>query len=184
MFNDAGALLLQRRAAGKYHSAGLWSNSCCGHPRPGERTGDAARRRLREEIGLECALEASGALVYRVTLGGGLTEHEYDHIFVGRSGAVPSLNRDEVDAYEWRELATLLPELRDHSDRFTAWFAPALRALIESGAVDALVAPMQRATIRRIAAELVSPFVTIIAVTTAPAPTWIAGHESRTTGHG
>ncbi len=169
VFNTGAQLLLQRRATVKYHSPGLWSNSCCGHPRPGERTVQAAQRRLREEMGVVCALAASAAMLYRAPLGGGLSEHEYDHIFIGLSDATPSLNPDEVDACEWRDLGTLLPDVRDHPDRYTAWFAPALRALIESSAIDALFAPLRRTAIRRMAAQLIPPATTIITVMAARA---------------
>src|SRR5689334_7965348 len=78
VLNAAGELLLQRRAAAKYHCGGLWTNSCCGHPRPGEPVADAARRRLREEMGFDCELASVGSFVYRAEVGGGLVEHEYD----------------------------------------------------------------------------------------------------------
>lgn len=161
VFDGAGALLVQRRAAGKYHSAGLWSNSCCGHPRPGEGTLDAARRRLREEMGVDCELHAATAMRYRASLGAELTEHEFDHIFVGRWDGLPSLDPAEVDAYEWRALAALLTELGDHPSRFTVWFGPALRALIESDCALVPVAASERAEIRRLAKEIVSPAVTV-----------------------
>ncbi|HEX7957304.1 MAG TPA: isopentenyl-diphosphate Delta-isomerase, partial [Pyrinomonadaceae bacterium] len=83
VFDGRGRLLMQRRAAGKYHSGGLWSNTACGHPRPGEATRAAARRRLREEMGLDCELSAAFEFVYRAELGDSLVEHEYDHVFVG-----------------------------------------------------------------------------------------------------
>ncbi|MEO8333855.1 MAG: isopentenyl-diphosphate Delta-isomerase [bacterium] len=164
VFNHAGELLMQRRAPGKYHSAGLWSNSCCGHPRPREGTVRAARRRLREEMGIDCPLEHATAIVYRASLGDGLFEYEYDHIFVGRSDATPAPDPAEADAYAWRDLATLLPEMRDHRERFTTWFGVALSALVESGSVDAVVAERQRAAIRQTATEIVSPYVTLITV--------------------
>jgi isopentenyl-diphosphate delta-isomerase len=163
VFNDAGALLVQRRAAGKYHSPGLWSNSCCGHPRPGEETLAAARRRLREEMGIECELHAATAMMYTAPLEAGLIEHEFDHIFVGRSDGVPSLDRAEADAYEWRGLAALVAEMREHPERFTAWFGAALRALIESDCADVPVSTSERAELRRMAREICSPLVTVIA---------------------
>src|SRR4051812_34432219 len=83
VFDAAGRLLIQKRAPGKYHSAGLWSNTACGHPRPGEATAPAARRRLREEMGLDCELHEAFEFLYRAELGDALVEHEYDHVFVG-----------------------------------------------------------------------------------------------------
>ncbi|MEO8337872.1 MAG: isopentenyl-diphosphate Delta-isomerase [bacterium] len=122
VFDSSGAMLLQRRSAVKYHSAGLWSNSCCGHPRPGEALQAAAERRLREELGLDVALEHDFAFLYKVELDNGLHEHELDHVFVGRSDAVPVPDPGEVS--EWRRVspATLLPEMADDPAAFSAWF--------------------------------------------------------------
>src|SRR5919205_4313288 len=83
VFDGGGRLLLQKRAPTKYHSAGLWSNTACGHPRPGESTLAAARRRLREEMGFDCELREAFQFLYRAELDGELVEHEYDHVFVG-----------------------------------------------------------------------------------------------------
>jgi isopentenyl-diphosphate delta-isomerase len=80
----SGALLLQRRAAGKYHSAHLWSNTCCGHPRPGERTLTAPRRRLAQEMGIECGLTYAPTIRYWARVGRGLIEHEVDHLYIGK----------------------------------------------------------------------------------------------------
>ena len=89
VFDDADRLLLQRRALRKYHSGGLWSNTCCSHPRPGEQVLDAAHRRLREEMGFDCALDTAFSFVYRAELEGGLVEHEYDHVLLGRLAGDP-----------------------------------------------------------------------------------------------
>ncbi len=83
VLDDDGALLLQRRAAGKYHSGGLWSNACCGHHARGESVAEAARRRLREEMGIECALRPAGTVSYSLDVGNGLREDEFNHVFVG-----------------------------------------------------------------------------------------------------
>ena len=83
IFNSKGEMLLQQRAIGKYHSGGLWSNTCCSHPRPGEKNDDAAARRLYEEMGLKCEVKEIFAFVYKSTLENGLTEHEFDHVFTG-----------------------------------------------------------------------------------------------------
>ncbi|HKJ92285.1 MAG TPA: isopentenyl-diphosphate Delta-isomerase, partial [Longimicrobiales bacterium] len=98
-----GALLLQRRAPGKYHSGGLWSNAACGHPQPNEDVARAARRRLREEMGIDCALEPVSVFRYRASVGGRLSEHELDHVFVGRceDGAVPAPDPAEVVGWRW-----------------------------------------------------------------------------------
>jgi isopentenyl-diphosphate Delta-isomerase len=122
VFDDRGRMLLQRRARGKYHSGGLWSNTCCSHPRPGEATHVAAHRRLGEEMGIACDLEPAFSFVYRADVGNGLVEHEYDHIFVGRCSADPAPDPEEVSAWRWARPAELLLELADRPSRFTPWF--------------------------------------------------------------
>lgn len=135
VFDRQSRLLIQRRADGKYHSAGLWSNTCCGHPRPGEPTARAARRRLSEEMGFDCPLTAVFSFVYRADLGGGLTEHELDHVFIGRFTGVPRPDRAEVS--EWRAVA--IPELLDDfaktPERYSVWLPIALGGIQERGAV-------------------------------------------------
>jgi isopentenyl-diphosphate Delta-isomerase len=121
--SDAGGrMLLQRRAVAKYHSGGLWSNTCCSHPRPGESTAAAAARRLREEMGIVCPLEPAFRFIYRAELDHGLTEHEYDHVFVGRFAGVPKPDPAEVDAWRWAAPAQIAAELQERPGDFTAWF--------------------------------------------------------------
>jgi isopentenyl-diphosphate delta-isomerase len=121
IFNSRGELLLQRRAYGKYHSPGLWSNTCCGHPRPGEQLIVEARRRLKVEMGLDCQLEEFDSFIYRADVGDGLIEHEFDHLLIGHSEAEPVLNPEE--AVEWRRvpLAALVSEVRECPEDFTCW---------------------------------------------------------------
>lgn len=124
-FNADGELLLQRRALSKYHSGGLWTNSCCGHPRPGETTADAARRRLSEELGMGCGeLEPAGVLRYRAEIVD-LVENELDHLLETTVTDTPEPNPEEV--VEWRFIA--LDELdaliAAEPEAFTAWFPPA-----------------------------------------------------------
>lgn len=133
VLNDAGAMLLQRRADGKYHSAGLWSNTCCSHPRPGEGTAEAARRRLREEMGFECDLEPVHDFIYRAEVGGGLVEHEYDHVFLGRWNGEPRPDPDEVGDWRWVPLPALRREVARQPSHFTYWFRVALRELDDRG---------------------------------------------------
>jgi isopentenyl-diphosphate Delta-isomerase len=126
LLNSRGEILLQRRAAVKYHGGGLWSNSCCGHPRPGEPTGEAARRRLREEMGLDCTLEPVFAFTYRADMAGGLTEHEIDHVFVGIAEGEPHPDPSEVEDWRWTSPAAIREELRENRSAYTPWFEAAL----------------------------------------------------------
>jgi len=117
-----GRMLLQRRAAGKYHSAGLWSNATCTHPRPGENPHRAATRRLREEMGLETELEHVFAVIYRLDVGGGLIEHEFDHVYVGEVARDPDPNPAEVMDWRWVTPAGLIQELGERPEAFSPWF--------------------------------------------------------------
>ena len=122
VINSSGEWLLQRRARGKYHSAGLWSNTCCGHPRPGEEVEAAARRRLAEEMGIECALDPIFSFVYRVDLGGGMIEHEYDHVLWGVTDDRPAPDPEEVEEWRWQSVNRIRSELADTPGAFTYWF--------------------------------------------------------------
>ncbi|MBV9111045.1 MAG: isopentenyl-diphosphate Delta-isomerase [Gemmatimonadetes bacterium] len=130
VLNARGEVLLQRRADEKYHSGGLWTNTCCGHPRPGEPVSAAARRRLREEMGFDCVLAPAGTFVYRADVGGGLLEHEFDHVFVGRHDAPPDPDAAEASEWRWQSPEAALAEAEAHPERFTPWFSLALRELI------------------------------------------------------
>lgn len=122
IFDQHDRLLLQQRADTKYHSAGLWSNTCCGHPRLGETTTAAAKRRLNEEMGLSCELSEHFTLIYQQSVSGGLTEHEYDHVLVGRSQSDPTPHPDEVKAWRWVHPLALPEELSLAPHTFTARF--------------------------------------------------------------
>lgn len=122
LFDSEGRMLLQQRAEGKYHGAGLWSNTCCSHPSPGEATIDAAHRRLQEELGISAHLEPVYAFHYRVEVENGLVEHEYDHVFAGFYEGPLALNPEEVSACRYVHLADLEQELSERPARFTAWF--------------------------------------------------------------
>jgi isopentenyl-diphosphate delta-isomerase len=129
--DNRGRLLLQRRAPGKYHSAGLWSNACCGHPRPGEPTASAARRRLREEMGVAPALEPVFRFTYRAELDNALVEHELDHVLVGRFEGEPQPDPNEVAEWRWVAVSEVLADLQGHPERYTAWLRPALEGLLK-----------------------------------------------------
>ena len=129
VFDAGGRLLLQRRSAAKYHSAGLWSNTCCGHPRPGEALERAASRRLVEEMGFGCELRQVFQIHYRAELAGAMIEHEIDHVFVGRFAGVPKPDPWEIDGVAWVPLDELRREIAGAPHDYTAW----LKMLLECG---------------------------------------------------
>lgn len=127
-------ILLTRRAAGKYHSAGLWANACCSHPRRGETVAEAARRRLPEELGCGAeALEEIGSFVYRAEFGDGLAEYEYDHVLLGRIAGEPKPDPEETSDIAWLTADELAQALAETPERFCAWaftvFSLALRKI-------------------------------------------------------
>ena len=136
LVRDCGAgceLLLASRAAGKYHSAGLWANSCCSHPRVGEGVLDAAYRRVREELGCEAVdLREIGAFVYRAVFDDGLCEHEYDHVLVGGCTGEIAFDPAEVGEVRWVSAAALAAELAEKPDRFAAWAPMVLSMALKS----------------------------------------------------
>ncbi|HSJ25943.1 MAG TPA: isopentenyl-diphosphate Delta-isomerase [Longimicrobiales bacterium] len=136
VFDGSGRMMLQRRAASKYHSGGLWSNTCCSHPRPGEATVAAARRRLQEEMGFDCGLEQAFSFVYRADVGGGLIEHEFDHVFVGRFDGMASPDPGEVDAWRWASPETVARQLVSEPGRYTYWFRVAFDELRRRGYLE------------------------------------------------
>ncbi|MGH7575085.1 MAG: isopentenyl-diphosphate Delta-isomerase [Longimicrobiales bacterium] len=129
VFHPSGDVLLQKRATDKYHSGGLWSNACCGHPRPGAELRAEAQRRLHEEMGIECSLEEVFSFQYRSALPGGLTENELDHVFIGVSTQDPIPEPAEVEDWRWASPPQIDQELADTADTFTVWFPLAWRAL-------------------------------------------------------
>jgi isopentenyl-diphosphate delta-isomerase len=128
-------MLLQRRAAAKYHSAGLWSNACCGHPRPGEAVTDAAVRRLREEMGIECVLLPAGTTSYSIDVGGGLREDEFNHVLAGRFSGTPRPDPAEVSEWRWMPVEVVCDAWRKGPHEFTPWFGLVLDQLRQSGLI-------------------------------------------------
>jgi isopentenyl-diphosphate delta-isomerase len=126
VFDREGRLLLQKRAREKYHSAGLWSNTACGHPRPGETTLAAARRRLREEMGFDCELRRAFGFVYRKEFDNRLVEHEYDHVFVGRFDGAPAPDASEVEAWRWLSMERLRGDLSERPQEYSYWLSVAV----------------------------------------------------------
>lgn len=131
VFNNQNELLLQQRAFSKYHSGGLWTNTCCSHPRPGEDTIDAAHRRLEEEMGFDCELTEKFSFLYQTPFDNGLSEHELDFVFTGVFDGIPHINTSEVAAYRWISLPALEQEVAEYPDHFTIWFKIILKEYLE-----------------------------------------------------
>ena len=122
LFNSNGEILLQRRALHKYHTPGLWTNTCCSHPFPEEEPKIAATRRLKEEMGMEEELEFVLKFIYKVDFDNGLIEHELDHVFIGFSDETPHLNTDEAMAFHWANLNQLKKDILISPENYTFWF--------------------------------------------------------------
>lgn len=122
IFNQKGELLLQQRAHDKYHSPGLWTNTCCSHQRDGESNIVAGKRRLEEEMGFSCDLEEMFWFVYKASFDNGLTEHELDHVMVGYYDEDPKINEDEAASFKWMLLEEVKNDIELHPDLYTEWF--------------------------------------------------------------
>lgn len=122
VFNDKNELLIQQRNPTKYHSGGLWTNTVCSHPSPGESYTKATSRRLQEEMGFDCPLIKLGCFVYKAEFDNGLTENEYDCIFAGRYNGEIDPNRDEVSDYKWISLKQIEGDILDNPRKYTFWF--------------------------------------------------------------
>jgi isopentenyl-diphosphate Delta-isomerase len=122
IFNTKGEWLLQRRALDKYHSGGLWTNTCCSHPYPGETNLDASNRRLAEEMGMEAGLKELFSFIYKEKLDHDLTEHELDHVFFGISDELPQINTREVMDWKYVNYFNLYKEIQSNPENYTVWF--------------------------------------------------------------
>ena len=122
IFNNKGELMLQRRALSKYHSPGLWTNTCCSHQRDGESNILAAKRRLNEEMGFVTELIEKTSFIYKANFDNGLTEHELDHIIVGEYNHSPVINCSEVDTWKWMSMEDIRNNINDQPHNYTAWF--------------------------------------------------------------
>ena len=129
VFNTKGEMLLQKRADSKYHSPGLWTNTVCSHPRPGEKNEEAAHRRLMEEMGFDCDLKELFSFKYKANVGQGLTEHEYDHVFIGTSDEKPNPNPEEVSDWKYMTLEDVLADIKKNPKDYTEWFKIAVKEL-------------------------------------------------------
>ncbi len=122
LFNSKGELLLQKRSKTKYHSAGLWTNTCCSHPLPGETMADATRRKLKQEMGIDLQPEFSYKFIYKANLDGNLIEYEYDHVFIGSFEGTPVINKEEVEEWKYCELSSLRADIKKNPEVYTFWF--------------------------------------------------------------
>jgi isopentenyl-diphosphate delta-isomerase len=130
VFDPEGRLLLQQRNVNKYHSGALWSNTCCSHPNPGESVEEAAQRRLQEEMGFRCPLDAAFTFTYRAVLSDTMIEHEYDHVLIGRAAPTVRPNADEVQDWRWAAPNELMADVAAHPERYTAWFRMAVERVL------------------------------------------------------
>lgn len=131
VFNNKKELLLQQRASTKYHSANLWTNTCCSHPRPNETVEQAATRRLQEELGFTTDLQQAFTFTYQASFDNGLHEYEYDYVFIGEYNGNLNLNREEVQDYSFQSLDTVSNLLQTKPALFTEWFKIAYPKLLE-----------------------------------------------------
>jgi len=122
IINKEGQLMLQQRALHKYHSPGLWTNTCCSHQRLGETNVEGGARRLQEEMGFETPLEELFSFIYKAPFDNGLTEHELDHILLGYYDAVPEINEEEVASWKWMDLEQVAEEKKTKPENYTVWF--------------------------------------------------------------
>lgn len=131
---DDTKMLLQRRSIDKYHSGGLWSNACCSHQRENELLDEAVHRRMNEELGFDCSLNEMFSFIYRTVFENGLTEYEYDHVFVGEYSGTISINYEEASEVKWFEFEELKRMMQSNPELFSSWFiiaAPRIIRIIE-----------------------------------------------------
>jgi isopentenyl-diphosphate delta-isomerase len=137
IFNPKGEMLLQQRSMAKYHSPGLWTNSCCSHPRPGEEIEAAARRRLKEEMGFETPLEKVFDFIYKTEFENGLTEYEFDHVYTGTyAGSDFNPDKQEVTDYCFRSMEDIERDLGSCPEKYSSWFRIAFPKVKELRKVD------------------------------------------------
>ncbi|MDT8416021.1 MAG: isopentenyl-diphosphate Delta-isomerase [Flavobacteriaceae bacterium] len=122
VMNKKGEIMLQQRALGKYHSPGLWTNTCCSHQRAGEENVEAGKRRLMEEMGFQTALTELFSFIYKAPFDNGLTEHEFDHVMIGQYDKEPVINPNEVASWKWMSVEAVKSDIKLHPEIYTAWF--------------------------------------------------------------
>jgi isopentenyl-diphosphate Delta-isomerase len=122
LFNENGELLIQKRADSKYHSRGLWTNTCCSHPRPGESVLEAAKRRLIEELGIQAQLEFAFKFIYKANLENEMIEHELDHVLIGNFNGEPIINLEEISSWKFERVDKLKADIARNGNQYTFWF--------------------------------------------------------------
>lgn len=122
ILNDKNEIMLQQRAAHKYHSPLLWTNTCCSHQRDGESNLEAGKRRLQEEMGFTVELKELFSFIYKAPFDNGLTEHELDHVMVGYFSNNPIINPEEVESWKWMSIEAIKQDMNSNPDNYTAWF--------------------------------------------------------------
>jgi len=135
IFNEKGEMLLHKRAIKKYHSGGLWTNACCSHPKPGEETATAASIRLQEEMGFNTPITKAFDFVYKAPFDNGLTEHEFDHVFIGTYDGDIVPNPEEVSDYCFKTVEEIRSSIQSHPQKYTEWFKiafPKMEAYLET----------------------------------------------------
>jgi len=131
VFNPEGQILLQKRSTKKYHSDGLWTNTCCSHPRPGEPMEQEVRRKLLQEMGFECDLQRIFSFTYKVEFKNNLIENEIDHVFIGRYDGSPKPNPDEVDDWKWMDLEILINDVKTNPGIYSYWLKICIDQVLE-----------------------------------------------------
>ena len=122
IINEKNELLLQQRAFSKYHSPGLWTNTCCSHQNEGETSIQAAKRRLNQEMGINTSLEFLFSFIYKAEFENGLIEHEFDHVIIGRSNQDPKVDKNEAESWKWVSVDLILKDIEINQDKYTVWF--------------------------------------------------------------
>lgn len=133
VFNKAEEFLLQKRAGNKYHSGGLWTNTCCSHPQPGESVITSAKKRLKYEMGFDCKLDEAFKFIYKAEFENNLIEYELDHVLIGKFDSKPKINRDEVEDWKYVSLKDLKIDLQESPEHYTYWFKIAIEKLMQGG---------------------------------------------------
>lgn len=132
VFNSRGEMLLQKRSIRKYHSGGLWTNACCGHPKAGEKLLSSAHRRLKEEMGFDCGMKRLFSFTYQTTLDNGLIEHEFDHVLIGGYDGIVHPDPYEAEDYQWIDVARIHEGIARNSGEYTVWFVILMNKLEKS----------------------------------------------------